>query len=980
MDHHHVLEAKFLVGGLANESFRACGSGSMSTSIYDTAWVSIVSKEVDGVRHWLFPEAFQHIIDAQAQDGSWESYSSQVDGILNTMAALLALVSHQTANNLSYSVLPPDIGARILTAKESLRHQLEMWDVRSCIHVGFEILVPALLGMLEKHNMVYDFPGRAYLFQLNQANLSKFQPEIFYENVQVTALRSLEAFIDMVDFNRIKHHLKNGSIMASPSSTAAYLMNISSWDNESEMYLRNTITEGAGKGNGGVPCTFPTAFFEFTWVVSTLLKSGYTPAELGEYNLSILVKHLERELTAREGIISFGKSSLSKNETLMITPVATPLLPDADDKAKCILTLRLLGRPVSAEWMIANVEVKNHFQTYAHERNGSISVNCNVLNALLHTVDPNQFIKQILSITELLCSSWSAGKIDDKWLALLVFMREFYAKKNDKNLSGQYSMMLLAQTFRKLVMVWESRALPDFSEEKLKDQIPIILLQILHRTLHTQNINGSWGAGDSCEVTAYGILTLIDATFFPWAGDLDKQVLKAIRKGQVFLNEHRDNWDKITYTWVEKVSYGLSILSRTYCVAATYAAIKYPPTNSSQWKPLPKILDIPFDRVTKFTKFFSMIPLFTNESSWKLIASIMEGYLFLPRLRRIRLDIFPRQNMAEDKYLEYIPFTWTVCNNKGVFLETDLIWDMMVISMLNYQADEFMKIGVGHHDSAFDLIREVFSKTTSEHDVSTSQENTSASSGDIIPSSSDEGLNDDTTNDILTTLLRFKNYVLHHPSIQNASKTHLAHLSRQLEDFLIAHLSRSIDNSRFAELPGHDATTPMAFPISISYWNWVRHVSAIHTSCPYFWDWISCRMASAEKGDAFPTVLTKYLSAELGQHLAVMCRMYNDYGSLARDRAEKNLNSVNFPEFECCVASTSTSTSGGVKDGISELQERKSALMEIASYERECLLMVKTRLRPLVDERVRGVLDVFVNVADLYGQIYGAKDIASRMV
>ncbi|CCD54066.1 hypothetical protein BofuT4_uP132460.1 [Botrytis cinerea T4] len=68
MDHFDVLEAEFLVGSLANESFRARGSGSMST--YDTAWVSMVSKDVDGVRHWLFLEAFQHIVDAQVQDGS----------------------------------------------------------------------------------------------------------------------------------------------------------------------------------------------------------------------------------------------------------------------------------------------------------------------------------------------------------------------------------------------------------------------------------------------------------------------------------------------------------------------------------------------------------------------------------------------------------------------------------------------------------------------------------------------------------------------------------------------------------------------------------------------------------------------------------------------------------------------------------------------------------------------------------------------
>lgn len=155
------------------------------------------------------------------------------------------------------------------------------------------------------------------------------------------------------------------------------------------------------------------------------------------------------------------------------------------------------------------------------------------------------------------------------------------ANKLDKNLSRQYSMMLLAQTFKKLVIVWDNGAPPDFPEEQLKDKIPVILLQILHRTLHAQNNNGFWGTLIPCEITAYGILTLIDATFFPWARELDKQVLRAIRTGQSYLNQHRGSWDKITYTWVEKVSYGSSVLSRTYCVAATHAAKNYP-TNSVQ--------------------------------------------------------------------------------------------------------------------------------------------------------------------------------------------------------------------------------------------------------------------------------------------------------------------------------------------------------------------------------------------------------------
>lgn len=45
----------------------------------------------DEVR-WLFPESFSFILGSQLPDGGWESYFSIDDGILNTMAAMLAII------------------------------------------------------------------------------------------------------------------------------------------------------------------------------------------------------------------------------------------------------------------------------------------------------------------------------------------------------------------------------------------------------------------------------------------------------------------------------------------------------------------------------------------------------------------------------------------------------------------------------------------------------------------------------------------------------------------------------------------------------------------------------------------------------------------------------------------------------------------------------------------------------------------------
>lgn len=57
--------------------------------------------------------------------------------------------------------------------------------------------------------------------------------------------------------------------------------------------------------------------------------------------------------------------------------------------------------------------------------------------------------------------------------------------------------------------------------------------------------------------------------------------------------------------------------------------------------------------------------------------------------------------MEEDKYLRYTLQTckhMTICNSlhEGA-LEPDLMWDMMSIAMLNYQADKFLEAAVEEH-------------------------------------------------------------------------------------------------------------------------------------------------------------------------------------------------------------------------------------------------------------------------------------------
>ncbi|KAL8791678.1 MAG: hypothetical protein Q9195_005761 [Heterodermia aff. obscurata] len=253
-----------LVNQIAGSLSEEHGAGAITPSVYDSAWVSMVEKEVDGKKRWLFPESFRYILDRQALDGSWESYASETDGIVNTLAALLSLMKHRAAPHSSDGSLPSDIESRISTATVAIQKMLQAWNVKASNLCAFEVIVPAHLELLAEYGIHFEFDGKAQLMQVFQDKISRLDSDQLSGQKASTITYSLEAFLQL-NFNGIRHHTALGSMYASPSSTAAYLIRTSEWDEEAERYLRRAIDTGSGKGDGSVPNVFPTTF-EMLWV------------------------------------------------------------------------------------------------------------------------------------------------------------------------------------------------------------------------------------------------------------------------------------------------------------------------------------------------------------------------------------------------------------------------------------------------------------------------------------------------------------------------------------------------------------------------------------------------------------------------------------------------------------------------------------------------------------------------------------------
>ena len=252
--------------------------GTMSCTIYDTAWIACISKTTLGMPKWLFPSLFQLILDWQHMDGEWPTHFDRnnpgtvTDWILANLAALYCVTKHaKQPDNLDAGWLLINGCPRVALAVDRLGELLQSYRMQGHNALDFEMLAPRLLELLEgEQSLSFDFPAKKGLFEVRDRKLALVVSKRLGNTVPVSLLHSLEAFHHRRDFNfdNVAKHKVDGGIMASPAATASYLIRASKWDDEAEAYLRRAIADGDGSGSGAAPGVFPTDVFEVATVGS----------------------------------------------------------------------------------------------------------------------------------------------------------------------------------------------------------------------------------------------------------------------------------------------------------------------------------------------------------------------------------------------------------------------------------------------------------------------------------------------------------------------------------------------------------------------------------------------------------------------------------------------------------------------------------------------------------------------------------------
>ncbi|KAL8749353.1 MAG: hypothetical protein Q9184_006840 [Pyrenodesmia sp. 2 TL-2023] len=977
---------------LNDEHGSASRFGSFSGAVYDTAWLSMISRVDSGQRDPLFPECFENLLDSQQDDGAWGTTSYQVDAILNSLAGLLALATRRRSH-LAEASDSSSLDERIERARSAIQGLLQDWDPSQSLHVGFEILIPSLLRQLGSFDIHFCFPGQSTLMTLHSQKLRKFDPTLVYSAKSTTLLHSLEAFVGLVHFDQVGHHCSEYSgIFGSPAATAAYLINASTWDDRAEKYLRMVVA-AYGK-TGAVPSAYPTCIFELSWTLSTLLAPGLLPRQLTESEKEKLRQLFERALDQQDGVVGF----------------APGILEDADDTARALMALQDLGKPANPERMVENFQTDSYFRTYKVEGSPSFSANCHVVLSLLGYRELSGYEHHIGKALTFLLRAEESGPISDKW-----------------NLSPQYCRMLFMQALLAVLRKHDYNCLESIPSSIIFEQIPGSICRLLSQTLLAQKTDGSWA--DSLEITAYSILTIAHCLSLPWTAELKVQLKDSILRGRQYLRTTYGTKDKHDYLWVEKVSYRSSLLHSTYCSAALNVEI-----TEHRWSSaIVDCFSLPSGVSKQTGKLLSSLPLFQKSSLPSVDLVAIEAGQVAKRLRKFRDTLFTRDDipMTADKYVDFIPMIWVACNHKsGHILPANIVWEMVLLSLFNFQVDEYMESIVARIAEP-DLPMLMSSlKTKCDGGSGPSDADVDAMTHERDPIAPvkkrklDGGKARNLQNGVpeqravaqaFAALSRFIEHVTQHWSVLRSPPSIQREIAREVYNFLVAHITHNRDNVFMAKSKAswNKECTPSVND-GRPYFDWVRTTASDDTSCPFSFLFFTALISKRER-NCFEGAQASYLSRSLCRQLATMCRQYNDYGSAKRDAEECNLNSLDFPEFHSFTSQadgcSNANRSGPATNGSSSPTTRrtdgngapaataeeteqgrhdnrakdingasaKDDLMAIAEFERSCIQLTLETLSRVSPDATMHKLQVFIDVTDMFGQIYVQKDIASRV-
>ena len=558
------------------------------------------------------------------------------------------------------------------------------------------------------------------------------------------------------------------------------------------------------------------------------------------------------------------------------------------------------------------------------------------------------------------------------------------------------SMMVYAEAVTSINQLRELEPLDVVDGRNLQERIPITIIQILANILSSQNTDATWGPRGCAETTAYALLTLTAIGSLPYILPLQEEIRHAIASGHQTLLQMSKSWAEDRAMEIDKVTDGPPMLSRAYTlIAMRKAIIGFSCAESASKTDIRRR-----DEVLAFSRYFSSLDHMKKESLAMIKASVLEGCFYVPLLKARRTDIFPATDANEkDKYFNYIPPLWIFTSTcRRIFLPPECLLDMMIRSMFIFLVDEYMESNVAllsteelttFRDSIKAILSERSPSELHRLDLTTQQtlkNKRATDTGHLSPATLSDRLRA-----AISVFETFASSIMTYPTFKNASATDLLELRSETKNYLLSHVAQIEDNARFVSQTHHRPSKRTKFPSPRTpYHVWAHTTGAGHISGPFSFALFTCSMSGGVrngKSDCFKTVRQKIQAYIMNLHISAYCRMYNDYGSITRDRAEGNLNSINFPEFFPLDDRSCSGNDDVGGQGVDGDQERaKATLLEAAEYERQrAVEAAEPLLKELYEgevgeeSRIADALRVYIGCCEHFSDLYLYRDVTNSV-
>ncbi|KAJ5537187.1 hypothetical protein N7513_010373 [Penicillium frequentans] len=914
-----------LVQDLLQNCDPSYGIGTVTSSVWDTAWVSMLRSK-DG-ESWAFPECFEYLLKSQASNGGWGNPFRDIEQIYCSLVAILAMKAH--LNTLcEYSEEQwIEIDLRCSRAIQFVKETLPSWSIDNTddsLPVGFELCLPVLLQQLEKYGLIFNVPGIERINKMREMKLGKIPAETLYGESKLAVSYSLEGFIGHVDFDRINHQKVLGSMSASPASTAVYMMYRSSWDHEAEAYLRQVVNLSINEENRDIPAFYPSTTFETTWVVSTLLESGFCPNDFSLDCREEIIRMLKTELEEQDGLAGWSKG----------------LIADADDTAKTLSTLYLLGAPRSPDVLLRTYEGKDHFITYFQERNSSVSVNANVLMCLLHMSQGADYSIAIEKCVRYLCGRWWDGRLQDKW-----------------NLSTFYTMMLITRSFSHYLIKLDEGHVKPLPNDLLHNRLPTVLIQAMIRVLLMQCPDGSWGPQQSKEEAAYAVLLLQDVFSLPFTKRFRVVCEDAIKRARDFLRLSPE-LPYSNHLWNGKMTCYLPTISRAYILSALNGMAYHEFSNTIE-----SLFAIQPEVIAKQVALYAKLPSFASVPRWLLEASAIEAQFFSQKMRGI--NILDQKLALDSAYHFNLALSLLAVSDRDKlflhlgpgFLE-DIAEFFVILTQIDSHADnEIQQKGHAAFVEYEKIVHGAFGEIAVEYP------HLSAGTRNGIPPSTSPNSQAPLDSVSLTEAINYcTSWMLENPVVKRASpydRTTLLVEARHvwLSNMFQMHYSHTFHATCRASSDSFAA-------VGYRFHRWAQGIGADSIFGPVVLAFIIC-LVSTSGEDVFPTAIGKYLLQDWARRIAVESRLRNDYPTWEKDRQNSNINSLDFLEFD-----DERTTSRRV-------DAAKEQLSQVIKYEHDMADTCWQRLRDAAEPRsakVMAGLCFFRAVTDAHLELCALRD------